>query len=78
MTDHIQRLASKTCHFCDHPQHFEVVVELHVRCAHSPVGVCKRHLQQGVKYALSCVDAGDYVYVGVIGDSARERPRVQH
>ncbi len=78
MTDHIARLATKRCHFCDHPQHFEVAVELHTRCAHSPVGVCARHLPHGIKYALSCVDAGDYVLVGVIGEPATARPHVGH
>ena len=74
----VARVADKRCHFCDHPQYFEVAVTLLARCAHSPLGVCKRHLQQGVKYAMSCVDAGDYVLVGVIGETANSREHVTH
>lgn len=79
-SDVVARLGERKgqCHFCSHDQYFEIVVELGTRCAHSPVGVCKQHLQHGVKYALSCVDAGDYVYVGVIGVPASERQHVQH
>jgi hypothetical protein len=66
MTDHITRLGERKglCHFCDSHQSFEVAVSLMARCAHSPVGVCSKHLPQGVKYVGSCVDAGDYVLVG--------------
>jgi hypothetical protein len=31
-----------------------------------------------VKYAMSCVDAGDYVLVGVIGETANSREHVTH
>ena len=78
MIDHIARLAAKQCHFCTHDQIFEIVVDLMTRCAHSPIGVCRRHLQHGIKYALSCVDAGDYVLVGIVGEPATARPHVAH
>ncbi len=80
MGDVIARLGERKglCLFCDNPQRFEVAVQPGTRCAHSPVGTCKRHLPQGVKFAMACVDAGDYVYVGVIGEPAKERRRVKH
>jgi hypothetical protein len=80
MSDHITRLGERKglCHFCDHAQHFEVAATLITRCAHSPIGVCVRHLSQGIKYVLSCVDAGDYVLVGIIGEPASGRPHVAH
>jgi hypothetical protein len=58
---------NKRCHFCDEPQTFEVATTLTARCAHSPVGVCATHLAAGVRYTLSCPDAGYYVLVGIIG-----------
>lgn len=80
MSDVVIRLGTRKglCHFCDRPHHFEVAVSLIARCAHSPVGVCRQHLSAGVKYAASCVDAGDYVLVGAIEEPAGGRPRVEH